>query len=307
MGAQPIPETRDLDSEDAWRTLRRARYFPLLKKSMNRFREADGFSYARAVALQVVLTFFPALIFFVAVAVWMDSAVLKSSIESIVATVTPGSTSEFLQQTVEEGQQNARGNMWAILLGGVTALISGAVGMSQVQLGAGRIYGKDEDRPWLGRYWLSLLLSLSAGVLLAGAFVAISFGGTIADAVEGESVWSWLRWPLGALGAVVALAVLYKFAPNRGQPRVSWLLVGSFTATVLWLVLSGALALFLALSSTFGDTYGPLAGLIGFMIWAQLTGLAVLSGLALAAELEAERMSAVEAGTGREPYVADHI
>lgn len=300
MGAQPVPETRDLDSEDAWETLRRARYFPLLEKSMNRFREADGYTYVRAIGLQVVLTFFPALIFVVAVAVWTDSSVLQSSIETIVSAVTPGSTSDFFQQAVEQGRQNARGNIWAVVLGGLTALISGAVGMSQVQLGAGRIYGKDEDRPWLHRYWLSLLLSLSAGVLLAGAFVAVSFGGAIADAVEGESVWSWLRWPLGALGAVVAIALLYKFAPNRSQPGVSWLLVGSITATVLWLLLSAGLALFLTLSSTFGDAYGSLAGLIGLLIWAQLTGLAVLSGLAFAAQLEAERVESGKTGTGQE-------
>lgn len=56
---------------------------------------------------------------------------------------------------------------------------------------------------------------------------------------------------------------------------------------MLWLLFSGGLALYLALSSTFGGTYGPLAGLIGFLIWAQLTGLAVLAGLAIAAQLEA--------------------
>lgn len=288
MGAQPVPENKNLDSEDAWETLRRVQYLPLLRRSLRRFHEADAYSYARAIGFQVVLTFFPALIFSVAVAVWADSTVLQSAIEAVVAGVTPGSTSDFLQQAIEQGQQNARGSLWPTLGGGLTALISGAIGMSQVQLGAGRIYGKDEDRAGFSRYRLSFLLSLSVGLLLAGAFLAISFGGTIADAVEGESVWSWLRWPLGALGAVVAIAVLYKFAPNRSQPRVSWLVVGSVTATVLWILFSAGLALFLALSSTFGASYGSLAGLIGFLIWAQLTGLAVLSGLALAAQLEAE-------------------
>lgn len=219
MGAQYVPETRDLDSEDAWETLRRGRYLPLLRKSMKRFQEADGYSYARAVGFQVVLTAFPTLIFFIAVAVWTNNTVLQSSVESIVAILTPGPTSGLLQQAVEQGQQNAQQSAWAIVVGGVAAVTSGAVGMSQVQQGAGRIYGKDEDRPWIVRYRLSLLLSLSAGVLLAGAFIAVALGSTIADAVEGQSTWAWLRWPLGALGAVIAIAVLYKFAPNRVLPE----------------------------------------------------------------------------------------
>lgn len=256
---------------------------------MKRFRQADGYSYARAVGFQVVLAFLPALIFFIAVGVWLGSGQVQTAIETVVTSVAPGATSGFFQQAVEQGEQNARGNTLAMVLGGITALTSGAVGMSQVQQGAMRLYGKDEDRGLVKRYAISLALSLSVGLLLAAAFVAIAFGTNIADAVQGESVWAWLRWPLGAGAIVVALAVLYKVAPNRDQPGVSWLIVGGLTATLLWLSFSGGLALYLNMSSTFGDSYGPLAGLIGFMIWAQLTGLATLAGLAFAAQLEAER------------------
>ncbi len=294
MGAPFVPETRDLDSEDAWKTLRKSRYLPLLRKSMRRFQQADGYSYARAVGFQVALASFPALIFFVGVAVWSDSTILQSSVESIVSTLSPGSTGDFLQQAIQQGEENARGNTWAIVVGGLAALTSGTVGMSQIQMGSGRLYGVDEDRGWVKRYAISLALALSVGVLLAGAFVAIAFGSTIADAVEGESIWSALRWPLGAVAVVVGIAVLYKVAPNRNQPRITWLIVGGLTGTVLWLAFSGGLAAYLTLSSTFGETYGPLAGLIGLLIWAQLTGLAVLAGIAFAAQLEEERAGAID-------------
>jgi YihY family inner membrane protein len=201
-----------------------------------------------------------------------------------------------LQQAVDQGEDNARRNVLAMVLGGVTALTSGAVAMSQIQQAGSRLYGIEEDRSLTATYRMSLLLSLSVGLLLAGAFVALAFGSTIADAVEGESVWLWLRWPLAVLAAVVALAALYKVAPNRTQPRLSWLMVGGLTATALLVVFSAGLALFLSLSSTFGTTYGPLAGLIGLLIWAQLAGVALLAGLAFAAQLEAE--GAETAGVG---------
>ena len=304
MGAPHVPETRNLDSEDAWHILRQVRYVTLLERSLNRFRSADGYSYARALGFQVVLATLPALIFFVAVGVWVGGGVFQTSVETVLTSLAPGSTSGFFQQAVEQGEQNARGNNLAMLLGGLAALISGAIGMSQIQRGAGRIYGEDEDRPFVKRYAISLALSLSVGLVLAGALVAIAFGSNIADAVKGESVWVWLRWPIGAVGAIVAIAVLYKVAPNRDQPGVSWLIVGGLTATFLWLAFSAGLALYLSLSSTFGDTYGPLAGLIGFMIWAQLTGLAIFSGIAFAAELEAERNASVD-GSRRPLPVGD--
>lgn len=290
MGAEKVAETRDLDSDEAWSTIRRVRYWTLIEGSVERMREADGFSYARAVAFQIVLAAFPALIFFVGVSALTGSSSLQSSVDTVLSSLTPGSTSDFLRQAVEQGEQNARGQTWAILLGGLAALTSGAVGMSQVEQGANRLYGLNEDRPPLRRYGFAILLSLSVGLLLGGAFVALAFGGNIADAVEAESIWVWLRWPFGAVAVVVALAALYKVAPNRNQPGVSWLVVGGLTAAFLWLVFSAGLAAYLNLSSGFGETYGPLAGLIGFMIWAQLTGVAVLGGLAFAAQLEAERM-----------------
>lgn len=289
MGAPAVPKTRDLDSGDAWEVLRQVSYWPLLRRSLERFREADGYSYARPIGFQVVLAVLPALIFIVAVGVWAGSESVTAAIESVVTSLAPGSTSGFFQKAVEQGEQNARGNNLAMVLGGVTALVSGAVGMSQVQQWAIRLYGKDEDRSFVERYAISLGLSLSVGVLLAGAVVAIAFGSTITDAVQGESVWVWLRWPLGAAALAAAITGLYSVAPDRDQPGVSWLIVGGLTATVLWLLLTGGLALYLNLSSTFGDSYGPLAGLIGPMIWAQLTGLATLLGLAFAAQLEAER------------------
>ncbi len=49
------------------------------------------------------------------------------------------------------------------------------------------------------------------------------------------------------------------------------------------------LAAFLSLSRGFGETYGPLAGTIGLLLWTLLTALALFLGLAVAAQLEAVR------------------
>jgi hypothetical protein len=78
-------------------------------------------------------------------------------------------------------------------------------------------------------------------------------------------------------------------SPRRRQPDVSWLAFGSGLAVVLWLGFTGALALYLAESREFGETYGPLAGTIGILLWTLFTSLAFFLGLAFAAQLEAIR------------------
>jgi uncharacterized BrkB/YihY/UPF0761 family membrane protein len=68
---------------------------------------------------------------------------------------------------------------------------------------------------------------------------------------------------------------------------------------LLWFGFTGLLALYLGLSTTFGQTYGPLAGMIGILAWALLTSLAAYLGLTFAAQLEAVRAGVPGPATGQ--------
>ena len=46
------------------------------------------------------------------------------------------------------------------------------------------------------------------------------------------------------------------------------------------------------MSSSFGETYGPLAGIVALLLWALLSSVVVLYGAAVAAQLEAVRAGA---------------
>ena len=52
------------------------------------------------------------------------------------------------------------------------------------------------------------------------------------------------------------------------------------------------LALFFRWSSTFGETYGPLAGIVALCLWALLSSIALLYGASVNAQLEAVRAQA---------------
>jgi uncharacterized BrkB/YihY/UPF0761 family membrane protein len=67
------------------------------------------------------------------------------------------------------------------------------------------------------------------------------------------------------------------------------LAVGAALSVLFTLVVSIALALYLNFSTGFGDTYGPLAGFMGVMLWAYLNAIALFIGLSFAAQLEAFR------------------
>ncbi len=191
----------------------------------------------------------------------------------------------------------------ALIAGGLAALVAGTSGMSQIQRGTTRLYGIDEDRPTLKRYSVATGLSLTVGVLLGVAFVALSFGGAVTTGIGDGAGIGWLLVVLlvGAVTLVGGIALLFKVAPNRHQPALSWLAAGGAMAAAVWIVLSLLLRLYLSASSSFGDTYGPLAGFIGLALWMQLSGFAILFGMAFAAELEAVRAGVKGPSTDDQP------
>jgi uncharacterized BrkB/YihY/UPF0761 family membrane protein len=93
-----------------------------------------------------------------------------------------------------------------------------------------------------------------------------------------------------AFGLLIgATACIFRWSPRRHQPGWSWLALGALLSVVLVLVVTLALNGIFELSSTFGQTYGPLAGFVALLLWTLLTSIALLYGIALAAQLEAVR------------------
>ena len=66
---------------------------------------------------------------------------------------------------------------------------------------------------------------------------------------------------------------------------------------LLTILATGGLAAYVHLSSSFGSTYGPLAGIIALLLWSLLSAIALFYGVAVCAQLEALR-----AGDGEPAY-----
>jgi YihY family inner membrane protein len=296
--ASKVPETRELEGADAIETLRETGLRELVRDGFVRFRFSDGFSHSRALAFQLMLTAIPALIVLVAMATLIGEQDLTNVLTQTLRDLAPGPASEILTQTLRQGSSAATEDAeTALVLGGIAALVAGAGAIGQVERGSNRIYGVERDRPALPKYTLATVLACTAGLATAAAFVLLVPGRSLGEALREvtgwgptlDTLWSIGRWPLGAALVAAAVGALFKVSPNRPQPAFSWLAFGSTLSVLLWFAFTGLLALYLGVSREFGETYGPLAGLVGLLLWAFLTALALFLGLAVAAQLEAVR------------------
>ena len=295
--ARAVPPTRELEGDDAFETLARTGRIQLLKDSFTRLRAADGFSHARALAFQSILTALPALIALVGFAAELDQEEFSRVLQAMFEDIAPGPAGDVIEQAFEHGAGAAEDAEEALWGGLFLAVFSGAVTMGQLERAANRIYGVERDRPSLRKYAVATGLACTAGLCALAAAVALVLGDSLRDAVRRETGADGAvdllievgRWPVGLALMATAIALLFWISPRRPQPSPSWLAVGAIPAVLLSAVLTVALALYIDLSRQFGETYGPFAGMIGCLIWAQLSAVALLMGLAFAAQLEAVR------------------
>ncbi|MGQ3041029.1 MAG: YihY/virulence factor BrkB family protein [Brevundimonas sp.] len=136
-----------------------------------------------------------------------------------------------------------------------------------------------------------LLAVLVAAGLVVGVPVVLDVFGLAEE-------WAYLspfRWPLLALVYIAALTVIYRIGPCRQRARWRWLTPGAIFAAALSLGLSFGFSWYLA---TFVRTasYGPLAAIMGFLLWTWLTVQIILMGAELNAEIE--HQTAMDTTTG---------
>ncbi|MEU7752434.1 YihY/virulence factor BrkB family protein [Micromonospora sp. NPDC049101] len=302
-----VPETRlmadeELSADDAWHTLRRQNTWHLLRDAFIRFRYGDGFSHSRAFALQLCLAVVPFLIALTGLISELGVEEGGQVVADTVLALTPGQSAQMVGELLGEGERVEDAGELALTLGLLTGLFALTTTMAQIERGANRIYGVERDRPALRKYLRAAVLAVTAGLPALAGFLILVGGGAMGDSVRkhyewgafANGIWDVVRFPLSLGLTVLAVAVLFRHAPRRNQPGLSWLFFGAGIATVLWWLASLLLAAYVRFSDGFGQTYGALTGMMALLLWANLTGMALFGGLSFAAQLEALRIGVRE-------------
>jgi len=217
-----------------------------------------------------------------------------NSLEHFVGSVAPHGVLDMIDLAKKDAVQNKSGSAIAFVLGTFLALWTATGAMGALIKAVNRAYERLETRPFWKQRLIALVLVVATGLVLAGMFLLIIFGGALGDAVVRRTglggsfklFWNIARWPI-AFGAVLLFfALAYYLAPNLSQRSWRWLTPGSLTGAVMWLVLSGLFALYTSYSSSYSKTYGSIAEAIILLLWLNYSSWAILFGAELNAELD---------------------
>ncbi len=246
---------------------------------------------AAGVAFQTLFSLFPTLTAVVSLyGLVADPGMVKEQITGLQGVLPPEAVkliAAWLQALVQ-GPATKFGIGLIVSVG--VAVWSMWSATSMLMTAVNTCYGEEEKRGFIS--FNLRAVALGAGLALFGvaalALVAVLPAASallpISDA-WGEAL-GLVRWPLLAGIVSLALAIVYRYAPDRAAPTWQWLSWGSVAATALWILGSIAFTTYVSKVGSYDRTYGSLGAVMILLLWFYLTAYVVLAGAELNAEIE---------------------
>lgn len=256
--------------------------------------ESDLFTRAAALSYYFLLGIFPLLLFLTAMLGYFvnTGAELRENLLSYLGRVVPRSASELIYTTINEISKDAGGGK--LSFGLLAALWFASYGMGAISETLSAAYGVKESRPWWRVRLLAIGLTIALMVLIISALVLVLYGGEVGEGMAnrfgfGEAfmlVWNVLQWPIMLAFVLFAFALIYYFAPDLSHQKWYWITPGSVTGVALWLLGSFCFRFYLRYFDRYSMSYGSLGAVIILLLWFYLTGIAILVGGKVNAEIE---------------------
>ena len=177
-----------------------------------------------------------------------------------------------------------------LLLGLGGALFSASGGMQNFMKAINIAYDETDDRGFVELRGTALLLTLGGVIFFVVTIAVIGVVPAVLQLVDlgpvGSVLASIAPFLILLLFVVAALAVLYRYAPDRDDARFSWTSLGAGFATVVWLLATVAFFFYVRNFGSYSATYGALAGVIILLFFFYITAFIFLFGAEINAEAE---------------------
>jgi membrane protein len=246
---------------------------------------------AGGLALYALLAVFPALAAAVSIYGLFASPAEIANHLNQVAIALPQDAAGILQQQLTQLSQRPQDALSVgIILGIALALWSARKGMVALMTVTNVAYDEEEKRGFFRKLLVSLAFTIGAvigflAVVVLGVAVPLALS-ALPLGWAAEAMLLGVRW-LFLLGvAVLGLATVYRFAPDRARAQWRWITPGSMIAAVLWLLGSALFALYVRNWGSYGETYGALGGVVVLLMWFYLSGYIIILGAEINAEME---------------------
>jgi membrane protein len=263
----------------------------LLKRTVKDTQADNGLGLAAQLAYYFFLALFPALLFLIAVAGVFASPEMITSLVNAMSGAAPPDVINIVREQLVSLSEGGQGGI--MTFGVIAALWSSSAAMVALIDSLNRAYDVEDARPWWKQRLTAVLLTIGVALFIIASFALVVAGPELANSLAGrlglggafEWAWKVLQWPVVFALVAIACGLIYYFAPDVDQDWV-FLTPGSVVATLLWLIGSLGFRFYVVNFGSYNETYGAIGGVMVLLLWLYISGLCVIVGAEMNAEIE---------------------
>jgi len=266
-------------------------WLELVRRTWREVIEDDVLGLAAQLSYYFFLALFPAILFLLALASFFS---LSNVTDDVARSLGPFVSPQVLELIQEQMRRLANNDNSGLLTFGVAgALWSSSAAIVSIVGALNRAYDIEEARPWWKVRLIAIGLTLGVAAIVVIALSLVLVGPWLATklghvtGLGAPFAWTWLvlQWPLVFAMVAIAIGLIYYFGPDAEQDW-AWITPGAIAATILWLVVSLLFKIYVANFTDYEGSYGVVGAVIVVLLWFYLSGIAILTGAELNAEIE---------------------
>jgi membrane protein len=212
-----------------------------------------------------------------------------------LGSVMPADASRLLDQSLTRVTQAQSGTTVALTVVGILLALWSLTGaMGALMWGLNLAEGLEDKRGFAAKRLTGLAMAtcvgiafvLSFGLLVLGPHLSRWVGDAIGQRTAVTWIWWAAQWPILVGGLLLAFAAVLYLGPAEKPPKLRFVTPGAIAAVVVWLVASGAFAVYASRFGSYNKTWGSVSAVIVLLTWLWLSSLALLFGAEVNAEVE---------------------
>jgi membrane protein len=273
---------------DRWYEAKRRTYLGLLLQILIRKFQSDEIApRANAVAFNLTLSVFPAVIFLFTLIPYIPIPQLDTRIMVFLGQVLPAGIYAEIATTIYDIVSRPRGNL--LSLGFLFALFAATNGMMAIMDAFNRSYRTRERRSFLRTRLVATALTVMLVLVLFLAVVLLIVGNVALEWIAAHDVYnllndqvsvaliSLLQYAVVFFVFFTGLSTIYYVAPAIHQ-RWNFFSIGALVAAVLCIAVTHAFSYYITNFASYNKLYGSIGTFIGLMIWFLLLSFIILAG-----------------------------
>jgi membrane protein len=263
----------------------------LAKRVWRKVQEDNCAGRAAQLAFYLIFATFPFLLFLTTLLGYIPIPNLMDRIMEYLAPLLPGEAMNLIRDNLHELVTNQKGGLLSI--GIAAALWTSSSAFVAIMDNLNRAYDVQEGRPFWKVRGIAILMTIGISIFIAISMALLIFGPQIGGWIASqiglgavfETAWNILRWPVIVLLLILAMALIYYFAPDVEQ-KWKWITPGAVFAVLVTIAASLGFSFYVNNFGSYNKTYGSIGTVIVFLTWLYIIGFVILVGGEINAVIE---------------------